>query len=273
MIRTQNGLNTLLIVLLLVLFFYIVYLQIAIKQSSNRNMCFENDSKETYLSSTKINGSLNPKANSKHIKTSRRNIFFDLGANNGDSIYNFFNLNSKAHGGSFKGQIPEEKINEKWIVYAIEGNSAFDIELNRMKNKITSMGHQVILMNGTVGWTYDGEITFYLDKANRQPNQLGSSVKENHVEVVLSNKQKEVHPCVDIARLLKQYNENDFVVLKMDIEGSEYDLLLHFIKENVLSLIDYIGIEYHPYLSPYANVNEFFSLLFKAKNINEFKWA
>ena len=107
-----------------------------------------------------------------------------------------------------------------------------------MKKSLSNTQHEIILLNGTVGWIYDGLITFYLDKANRLPDQLGSSVKENHIEVKLSNKQKETHPCVDMARLIKQYDIDDFIVVKMDIEGSEFDLLLHFIKENLYDYID-----------------------------------
>lgn len=217
---------------------------------------------------------LNKTTNLIYITRQPKNIFFDLGANKGDSIYNFLGVLPRAQGGTFKGQIPEEKMKEKWIIYAIEGNSAFDKQLFEMKKNLSNTQHEIILLNGTVGWTYDGTITFYLDKANRQPDQLGSSVKENHVEVVLSNKQKEIHPCVDMARLLRQYDLNDFIVVKMDIEGSEFDLLLHFIKENVLNYIDYIGVEYHGIeLSPYKNFKEFFSELFKLKRLNEFKWA
>ena len=197
-----------------------------------------------------------------------------MGANKGDSIQNFLGLIPKAQGGSFKGQIPEYKMKEKWIIYAIEGNSAFDKQLFEMKKSLSNTQHEIILLNGTVGWIYDGLITFYLDKANRLPDQLGSSVKENHYEVKLSNKQKETHPCVDVARLIKQYDLDDFIVVKMDIEGSEFDLLLHFIKENLYDYIDYIGVEFHwMELSPYQNFQQFFSQLFKLKNVVEFKWA
>jgi hypothetical protein len=55
---------------------------------------------------------------------------------------------------------------------------------------------------------------------------------------VKNSKQKETKQCVDLARFLKLYNKNDFVVVKMDIEGAEWELLLHLIKENVLGLID-----------------------------------
>jgi hypothetical protein len=118
-------------------------------------------------------------------KSAKRNVFFDLGANEGDSIANFFGLIPRANGGSFKGQIPQDKINEKWTVYAIEGNWAFTNKLLAMKSTIEKMGHEVIVMNGTVGWIYDGFLTFYIDKTDiNKPNsviQLGSSPKENHV--------------------------------------------------------------------------------------------
>ena len=213
-------------------------------------------------------------------KLIKRNIFFDLGANEGDSIANFFGLIPRANGGSFKGQIPQDKLSEKWTVYAIEGNWAFTNKLLAMKTRIEKLGHEMIVMNGTVGWIYDGFLTFYIDKTEYKPNsvvQLGSSAKENHLEIIRSNKVNEKHPCVDIAKLLKKYDQDDFIVVKMDIEGSDYDLMLHFIAKNALELIDYIAIEWHwpdyLHLSPYKNIPQLYSMLFKSKNVTEYKWA
>ncbi len=83
---------------------------------------------------------------------------------------------------------------------------------------------------------------------------------------------KQTKPCVDLARLLRQYRQSDNVVVKMDIEGAEFELLVHLIKENVLGLIDTLAIEYHKYMSPYKSEYALFSKIFKKYNIDEKNW-
>jgi hypothetical protein len=82
---------------------------------------------------------------------------------------------------------------------------------------------------------------------------------------------KKTVKCVDIARVIGQYTQKDNIILKMDIEGAEYDLLQDFIKKNVIELIDYIAVEFHSYASSFNNINDvFMSLinLYKVKFIN-----
>ncbi len=63
-----------------------------------------------------------------------RNIFFDLGANVGDSAENFLGLLDKVENvNDIKDVIPENKLKEKWIMYLIEGNSRFDDNLLKIK--------------------------------------------------------------------------------------------------------------------------------------------
>jgi FkbM family methyltransferase len=185
---------------------------------------------------------------SPESKSPPRNIFFDLGANVGDSAENFLGLLDKVENvNDIKNVIPANKLKEKWIMYLIEGNSRFDENLLKIKQKHSDK-HEIIVLNGTIVTDHDGEITFFLDQKNG--NQVGSSILENHPDVI-ANKLKQTKPCVDLARLLRQYKQSDYVVVKMDIEGAEFELLVHLIKENVLGLIDTIAIEYHKYMSPY----------------------
>ena len=108
---------------------------------------------------------------------STKYVFIDLGANKGDSILNFFDLNEKAHGGKISNQIDQRMIkNNKWIVHAFEGNPVFDRSLGIVANKITNMGHQVYMKNSTVGWIYDGNVEFYIDTVNPKFESWGSSL-------------------------------------------------------------------------------------------------
>ncbi len=58
----------------------------------------------------------------------------------------------------------------------------------------------------------------------------------------------------------------------MDIEGAEYDLLQDFVRKNIMQLIDYIAVEFHPYVSSYKKINDVFISLIKLYNVNFIKW-
>jgi hypothetical protein len=94
-----------------------------------------------------------------------------------------------------------------------------------------------------------------------------------HIGYTIHNTHKKSeYQFVDLARLLRQYKQSDYVVVKMDIEGAEFELLVHLIKENVLGLIDTIAIEYHKYMSPYKSEYALFSKIFKKYKIDEKNW-
>jgi FkbM family methyltransferase len=53
-------------------------------------------------------------------------------------------------------------------------------------------------------------------------------------------------PCIDFAYWIKKNcSKDDFIVLKLDIEGAEYQVLSHMIEEDVLDWIDELYIEWH----------------------------
>lgn len=157
--------------------------------------------------------------------------YFDLGANRGDTVYKF--LQNQV--------INETQLKDvQWNIYAFEPNPRFTSDLIAMKENV-SKTHKVNLYNDTAAWTHDGYVSFYLELISNFSE--GSSLLKEH-PFVSKDKNLTVR-CVDVAKLIKQYDKEDFVVVKIDIEGAEYDLLLHFIKENVMPLIDYLIVEFH----------------------------
>ena len=103
-------------------------------------------------------------------------VYIDLGANTGDSVYNFFGI--KTHESSpykFPKLIDLDFVNQvSWSVYAFEANPVFDNDLYKMKSILNEQGHKVYLFNRTASWTYDGKIDFYLDLVNKENNFWGS---------------------------------------------------------------------------------------------------
>ena len=53
-------------------------------------------------------------------------------------------------------------------------------------------------------------------------------------------------PCIDLGRyLVDDFSESDYVVLKLDIEGAEYEVLNRLIDTNALSRVRELYVEYH----------------------------
>ena len=59
----------------------------------------------------------------------------------------------------------------------------------------------------------------------------------------------------------------------MDIEGSEYELLLHLYKKNVLHLIDQLAIEQHPDVSPFKTPLDIFDFIINESGVKLLKWV
>eukprot|EP01031_Cornospumella_fuschlensis_P031863 gene31863-38526_t len=60
-------------------------------------------------------------------------------------------------------------------------------------------------------------------------------------------------PCIDIVTLFTMHNilPQDFVVIKMDIEGAEYELVPHIVQQKLWMRIDKLAVEWH-HKSPFV---------------------
>lgn len=107
----------------------------------------------------------------------RKHVFIDLGANKGDSIYNFLGISEKAGGGGQLSGLIDYNIikNDNWEIFGFEGNPIFDQVLTEMKTDVEAKNKNVKihLYNSTLAWTYDGRIDFYLDLVNKQYDYWG----------------------------------------------------------------------------------------------------
>ena len=114
----------------------------------------------------------------KEMEKKRKFVFIDLGANSGDSIYHFLNINDdktkKVY--TFPDLLLMNVNDVPWNIYAIEANPVFDISLLNMRDDLNKKlpQHKVFLLNSTVAWIKDGQIDFYLDLINKDVNFWGS---------------------------------------------------------------------------------------------------
>ena len=173
-----------------------------------------------------------------------RYVFLDLGTNDGQSVKYFINKapNKKNKAplegyGALGGKI--------WEIYVVEANPYFNSMLKNLKKYCENLGHTVNLYTETAAWVKNEKLVFYIDTVNINNNFWGSSLLKQHPDVVSSGFKNVTVNGIDIAEILAKYSPDDEIVLKIDIEGSEYDLLLHLIKTGTLHLVDIIAIEFH----------------------------
>lgn len=171
-------------------------------------------------------------------RTSARCVFIDLGAADGNTFEVFLSgeyqdlANCTANGA------------DAWDAILVEANPKFDKPLMAEAAKYP-IG-KVNAMASTAAYMCEASTSFYLDTVNDEHNNWGSSMSENHTDVVASGKVKVTVPTMNINRILyEQTIPADRVILKMDIEGAEWDIVPCLAKSPSASLIDIFFLEEH----------------------------
>ena len=205
----------------------------------------------------------------------KRHVFFDLGTNNGDSVKYFIDTANRSNKELLKGYGSFNEIS--WEIYAVEANPYFNQMLGDLKKYCEKLGHTINLMTETAAWTKNEKLVFYLDTINAGYNYWGSSLIKEHPDVINSGFKNVTVNGIDISELLKKYNADDEIIMKIDIEGTEFDLLLHLIKEGTLHLVDIIAVEFHQRLLnnfkfPPNDLQRFFNDYFKFFNVTSIPW-
>lgn len=112
-------------------------------------------------------------------------------------------------------------------------------------------------------WIHDGSITFYLQESDPKHNKNGlgqghslmkekGNVKSDSLEV----------PCIDFGRwLVENVTVDDEVIVKLDIEGAEYQVLQKLVEDRSIHLIDELLVEFHHEKYPSLCSSEAFEAL------------
>lgn len=94
-------------------------------------------------------------------------------------------------------------------------------------------------------WVEDGEIKFYISKANPTCVQ-GSSVYRNKITGNLDRENPIKMPCIDFSRYLSELiGEDDNLIVKMNIEGAEYKILETLLTDGNIKLINTLFVSFH----------------------------
>lgn len=152
--------------------------------------------------------------------------YLDIGCYDGDTVDQFFNW-AWLYGNPYE-----------FDVYAFDPNPAFKERWEVIKTHKPKVNFQ-----NKAAWTYDGHVELVLD-------DLGSTImkEKKQGETIMVE-------CFDLARFLKRLPE-DYIVVKMDIEGAELPLLTHLIKQEADWKIDMLLVEWHDGKMPEYDSNK-----------------
>jgi FkbM family methyltransferase len=146
----------------------------------------------------------------------------DLGANDGCSIR------------KFKSEFLK---NKEYKIYSFEPHPFFMpyLEKEEKNDKKIKFYKKAVSIKNT-------KTKFYFSEKN-DGSTLNKTKTSNGID---KQKYFEVE-CIDIAYFIKNLdiNQNDELWVKMDIEGEEYNIIPHLYKNNLLTKIDKIFIEWH----------------------------
>jgi FkbM family methyltransferase len=145
-----------------------------------------------------------------------RNVFIDCGGHQATSIQ------------FFKRVYPQA---EKYVIYSFEANPNF-AEFYKPFSDVTYYKAAV--------WIEDGHILFYSN------NGGASSVIEGKARLGGFEEAGIAVPCIDFSNWVKNNcSVDDYIILKMDIEGAEYAVLEKMVDDGTLAYIDKLFIEWH----------------------------
>lgn len=163
-------------------------------------------------------------------------IFLDLGAADGNTLKDFV-------AGKY-GPVANCPSGGKWEATLVEANPRFDKPLTVMQGTYPGMVHP---LSSHAAYMCEADTSFYLDTTSVAENYWGSSMSENHVDTKKSGLTKVTVPTVNVNRLLYESTiPGDFVILKMDVEGAEWDILPCMAHASSTSLVDRLLVEMHP---------------------------
>ena len=147
----------------------------------------------------------------------KRYIFIDGGAHKGETIAHF--------------EKTKMYRDHPWEIYAFEANPHL--------MSFFPERHGLTVLNQAI-WNQDGFIEFYLGE-----DSLSSSLIKDKKTGNLRPRPVRV-PCVDFGQWLKKnFSIYDYILVKLDIEGAEYDVLDKMLSDGTIAYVDKLYIEFH----------------------------
>jgi len=171
----------------------------------------------------------------KTTRTTPECVFIDLGAANGNTFQYFVN-----NGYGAVSNCP----NGKYQAVLVEANPRFNADLANIASQYQGL---VDSRAGTAAYMCEAQTSFFVDTVNTQNNYWGSSMSPNHPDAQKSGLQQVVVNTMNLNRYLYENTiPGDWVMVKMDIEGAEWEVIPCLAQSPAASLIDRMYLEEHP---------------------------
>jgi FkbM family methyltransferase len=168
-----------------------------------------------------------------------KNIFLDCGTHLCEGLVDFYNRGI---------------INDNFEIHTFEANPACNIE-----ERIKQIPLNITPYNKAV-WIEDGHV--YFNQENHQKSRTGSptdgysdidgwgssvdGIGFNHAGYDTKVK----IPSINFSKFISELPDDSNIICKMDIEGSEFQVLRHLIKEGTITKLKEIYIEFHERFMP-----------------------
>lgn len=155
-------------------------------------------------------------------------VFLDFGCNQGQGLRELARQHS---------------VDDSWTIETFEPNTDCDVKslLSEFKN---------ITINQAAIWTHTGTVQFSKMNEDSQGSSVECIMSEGICQDPSSNSFRrhdnvvEV-PCVDVTDVLNRYKNAEYVVVKMDIEGSEFNVLRKAISDGSIGIAKVLYVEWH----------------------------
>ncbi|KFK24641.1 hypothetical protein AALP_AA8G005900 [Arabis alpina] len=166
------------------------------------------------------------------IRFKSRYVYVDVGARSyGSSI-----------GSWFKKEYPKQ--NKTFDVFAIEADKAFHEEY-KIKKKVQLLPYAAWVKNETLSFEINHD-------PGKEVEAKAKGRGMGRIQPVTKNSGDDTGGEVNLIQgfdfadwLKKNVRDRDFVVMKMDVEGTEFDLIPRLIKTGAICLIDELFLECH----------------------------
>ena len=155
-------------------------------------------------------------------------------------------------GGAHKGEAIEVLLDKRedlqgCEVHFFEPNKDLIEGLESLNNE----NYDIKVYNAAL-WAEDGEINF-LESIGRW-NTLASTVVPSMKEIwglKLDRENPHKVKSMSLSNFLDTFNEDDYIVVKLDIEGSEYFVIEDLFTTKKIEMIDELYIEWHDHFFPH----------------------
>ena len=186
-----------------------------------------------------------------------KKVFIDCGSHDGCSVRKFLDTIDDA---------------EEYEIHSFEPNPQLE--------KYHPVGHATYHKKAV--WIEDGEITFYnfsttggssvLEEKNKR-NERKTSEKPLWMEKFGMPEQITVDS-VDLSSwIVSNFSREDHIILKMDIEGAEYEILKKMFMDDTIKYINELWIEWHfTNQQKYYNIGDTFTTLMLQRGIEMKDW-